>query len=426
VRKFLLLASVVVLAACSGACQSSAAGASDGRGRDVMLPRDRETIEARVPRNATLETLLRQQHVPGDMAASVVAAVTGVFNPRNLRANQPYRLTRSLDGLFQEFRYEIDAGRFLRVIFREHNADGVPQFDVNVEPYPKEIAIDAVSAEISRAHSSLTAALDAAGENVQLALDLADAFGGEVDFNSDLRQGDRIDVLFERVMRDGTFAGYGAVRAATLTNGGRTITAIRHTATDGTSAWYDDQGRSLKRQFLASPLRFDPNPQVTSGFSYQRVHPIYGDVRAHLGVDYGAPEGAPVVSVSAGTVESAGMNGDAGRMVLIRHAGGYETAYLHLSSFAAGIHAGVHVDQGQGIGRVGSSGAATGPHLDFRLKKNGTYVNPMIERKKMPAGEPIPAALYDAFTRERDQALTEMKARLIAATPASPPHPASR
>jgi murein DD-endopeptidase MepM/ murein hydrolase activator NlpD len=247
---------------------------------------------------------------------------------------------------------------------------------------------------------------------VQLALDIATAFGGEVDFNSDLRQGDRVDVIFERVRRDGAFAGYGAVNAAVLKNGGRTITAIRYTGPDGKPGWYDNQGRSLKRQFLASPLRFEPNPQVTSGFSFRRLHPIYGDVRAHLGVDYGAPIGAPVVAIAAGTVVTAGTSGDAGRLVQVRHASGYESGYLHLSAFASGVHPGVHVEQGQTIGYVGSSGAATGPHLDFRLKKNGTYVNPLVEKKKMPPGEPIPAASLDAFMRERDHVLADLAAKL--------------
>lgn len=405
-------AALLLLASAAASCVGSSAAERASSRRDVTLPRDHETVDARVPRNATLESLLRQQQVPGDIAASLVGAVRGVFNPRSLQADRPYQITRTLDGLFREFRYDIDADRFLRVVLRSHRATAEPEFDVVVEPYPKTIEIDAASAEISRAHSSLTGALDAAGENVQLALDIATAFGGEVDFNSELRQGDRVDVIFERVKRDGAFAGYGAVNAAVLRNGGRTITAIHYTGPDGMPGWYDDQGRSLKRQFLASPLRFEPNPRVTSGFSYRRLHPIYGDERAHLGVDYGAPTGAPVVAVAAGTVVTAGTSGDAGRLVQIRHASGYESGYLHLSAFAPGIHPGAHVDQGQTIGYVGSSGAATGPHLDFRLKKNGTYVNPLVEKKKMPAGEPIPAASLGAFMVERDRVLAELAAKL--------------
>jgi hypothetical protein len=126
-----------------------------------------------------------------------------VFNPRQLRADQPYQLSRSLDGLFREFRYEIDASKFLRVVRRAVGGDGQPQFAVEVVEYPRAVQLVATSAEISKEHNSLSSALDAAGENIQLALALSDIFGGEVDFNSDLQRGDRFEVLFERVMRDG-------------------------------------------------------------------------------------------------------------------------------------------------------------------------------------------------------------------------------
>ena len=134
------------------------------------------------------------------------------------------------------------------------------------------------------------------------------------------------------------------------------------------------EGRSLRRFVLASPLRF--KPRVTSGFSRRRLHPVFRTVRAHLGVDYAAPTGTPVVAVANGVVVSAGWAGGGGRQVRIRHASGFESYYLHLSSFAKGISAGAHVDQGQLIGRVGATGTATGPHLDYRLRKNGVFVDP--------------------------------------------------
>ncbi|OYV99833.1 MAG: hypothetical protein B7X11_04990, partial [Acidobacteria bacterium 37-65-4] len=267
-------------------------------------------------------------------------------------------------------------------------------------------------AEISKEHNNLSAALDAEGENIQLALALSDIFGGEVDFNSELQRGDRFDVLFERIMREGQFVGYGEVSGAILYHGGRAITAIRAQGPDGKFAWYDDQGRSMKRQFLKSPLSF--NPRITSGFSFSRKHPIYGFSRAHLGVDYGAPYGSPVVAVSAGTIVSADWAGEGGRQVHIRHSGGYETYYLHLSAFAPGIHAGAHVEQGDLIGRVGATGAATGPHLDFRIRRNGVFVNPVLERQRMPPGEPIPASMLADFVTTRDRVLADLSRRLSA------------
>jgi murein DD-endopeptidase MepM/ murein hydrolase activator NlpD len=195
------------------------------------------------------------------------------------------------------------------------------------------------------------------------------------------------------------------------------LTAIRFDGADGKPAFYDETGRSLRRQFLKSPLPL--SPRVTSGFSYNRFHPVFGIRRPHLGVDYGAPAGTAVNAVAAGVVEVAAWSGQSGRMVRIRHAGGYETAYLHLSSFGPGIRPGVRVEQGRLIGRVGQSGAATGPHLDYRIIKNGRYVNPVAEHAKMPPGEPIAPDRLEAFQAVRDRALDELAARLTPASAAS-------
>lgn len=381
---------------------------------DVVLPREAETIAAVVPPGTTFESLLRHNNIDGATTAAVVDAVRGVFNPRLLRASQPYQLSRTLDGLFREFRYEIDGSKFLRVVRRAVGADAPPQYAVDVVEIPREVRVVAESAEISKEHNSLSAALDAEGENVQLALALSDIFGGEVDFNSDLQRGDKFDVLFERIMRDGQFAGYGDVSGAILHHGGRVITAIRAQGPDGKFGWYDDNGRSLKRQFLKSPLAFIPGPRVTSGFSLNRKHPLFGFNRAHLGVDYGAPYGSPVVAVSPGTIVLAGWAGEGGNEVMIHHSGGYDTYYLHLSAFAPGIHAGAHVEQGELIGRVGATGAATGPHLDFRIRRNGVFVNPVLERQRMPPGEPIPASMLADFQATRDRVLADLSRRLSA------------
>jgi murein DD-endopeptidase MepM/ murein hydrolase activator NlpD len=381
------------------------------RQSDIVLARDLNVVDARVPARATLESLLRQNALSGDVTTSIVEAVRTVFNPRNLRVDQPYRIARTLDGLFREFRYEIDADRFLRVVFRD--GGGQPQYDVEVVPLPKESTEDAIAAEITRAQPSLIGAFDAMGERAPLALQLADIFGGEIDFNSDLQVGDRIEVLFDRQTRDGQSIGYGNLKGAVIQNGPRRLTAIRYIGPDGKASWFDEEGRSLRRQFLRSPLPFEP--RITSRFSYRRLHPIYGDVRPHLGVDFGAPIGTRVLAVAAGVVESAGMSGGAGRMVKIRHGGGYETAYLHLSAFASGIRPGARVEQGALVGYVGMSGDATGPHLDYRIAKNGTYVNPLAEMAKMPKGDPIAPGAREAFGQARDAALTDLRERLAQA-----------
>jgi murein DD-endopeptidase MepM/ murein hydrolase activator NlpD len=233
---------------------------------------------------------------------------------------------------------------------------------------------------------------------------LADVFGADIDFNSDLQAGDTFGVAFEKVYREGGFVAYGAVIAAEFRNEGRLLRAVRFTPPGGKPGYYDTDGRSLRRFFIKSPLKFAP--RISSGFSSGRFHPILRIVRPHLGVDYLAPMGAPVIAVAAGVVVSAGWNGEGGRLVHLRHVNGYETLYMHLSSIA--VRAGQRVAQGDFIGRVGSTGMSTGPHLDYRVKRNGAYVNPVLEHKRMPPGEPIPATLMARFTVERDRALARL------------------
>jgi murein DD-endopeptidase MepM/ murein hydrolase activator NlpD len=411
-----LLFGVVLIAslASAGCAERSPVRSGDQRdSRDIVLAMDGQSIDGKVPPDSTLELLLRRQNLPTEAVGAILASIVGVFDPRDLRAHQAYRVTRTLDGIFREFRYQIDADRilFVNAVF------GGDTFKAQVITQPREFVVEAIAIEIGRG-GSLVGGLEARGENVTLALDLANIFGGEVDFNSDLQPGDRMEVLFERAVRNGEFAGYGRIKAATLENEGRRLQAILFEDTDGRPAYFDENGRSLKRQFLKSPLPFDP--QVTSRFSMRRVHPVHGNVRAHLGVDYHARAGTDVKTVASGVVDFAGMSGEAGRMVRIRHAGGYQTAYLHLSALAPGIHVGARVTQGDLIGKVGSSGTTTGPHLDYRIIRNGTYVDPQSELKRMPKGEPIASSRRAAFDQVRDEQLRQMTSQLAAASTKAP------
>ena len=406
--RFALLA----LALCTGATcadRSPAPQASAPQagvpGADVRLPADIETIESRVPRNATLHSLLTR-HLPEDLAGTVASATRGVFDPRQLRADNPYRLVKTIgDDLLREFELQIDADRFLRVVMRSGD-DGGPVPTAEVVPYKKETIVESITATIDGAASSLIGALQKAGENVQLGIALAKIFEGDLDFASDIQPGDRFQILFEKIMRDGEYAGYGEILGAIVENDGRRLTAIRFEGSDGKAGYYDEKGRSLTRTFLRAPL--DIAARITSGFTKRRLHPVHGTYRPHLAIDYGAPYGTRVVSVAEGTVVSAGWAGGGGKQVRIRHAGGYESYYLHLSAFAPGITAGARVKQGQMIGRVGATGTATGAHLDYRLKKNGAWINPLVEAKRMPSGEPLSTIRLAAFQSERDQVLNRL------------------
>ena len=241
--------------------------------------------------------------------------------------------------------------------------------------------------------SSLFDAVTTAGEGEALALELADLFQWDVDFHREVRAGDEFAILIERVRSDDRTVGYGPVIAASYVNRGRTFTAVRFASGGGRPNFYDGNGSPLKKQFLRAPLRFS---RITSRYSMARLHPILGTRLPHWGVDYGAPEGTPVMATADGTVVSAGASGGGGgTLVELSHAGGFVTTYMHLSRVAAGVRPGAAVAQGQVIGYVGATGLATGPHLDYRVAQNGRHLNPLgVGREPAP---PLPNGELPAF-----------------------------
>jgi murein DD-endopeptidase MepM/ murein hydrolase activator NlpD len=368
-------------------------------GKDVELAKDADLLSGFIPARTTIADLFDDHLIARGDGVPLVAAIGAAMDVRRLRAGQPYVLDRLLDGRVRRFEYEIDNDR--RLVVSRPSLDEA-RFIAAIDRIPKQVTVVAVEGEINRDANSLAASLDRAGERIELALGMADVFSGEIDFNADLQPGDRYRVLVERHTREGKLSGYGPILAAEFLNDGRTLKAIRFTPEGGTPAYYDEHGRSLKRFFLKSPLKFEP--RITSRFSSSRKHPILGYARAHNGVDYYAPMGAPVGSVAPGVVTLAGWTGGGGRTVKVRHSNGYDTEYLHLS--AIDVRAGQRVAQGDVVGRVGKTGLATGVHLHYGLKKNGRYVNPVIEHRNMPPGEPVPAQFQTMFASERDHYFT--------------------
>jgi len=402
VRATLIAVSLVILAGCAG----EDVPPPRVSGSDIHLIRDTTEIRGIVPNRSTMDSVLRAQGLAPDVVQSVVAAARSVFDPRRLRSLQPFLLERTLDGALRLFEYEIDNDSFLRIT---NSPDATNGLRAEVLPIPKTLESVTTSGEIGEATPSLFQSIEAAGEGVDLAIAMAEVFAGEIDFNTDLQPGDRYTLTFERFHREGRPNSYGVITAARFENDGRVLHAFRFTTPGNKPDYYDENGRSLRRFFLRSPLKFVP--QVTSGFSSRRMHPVLHTARAHRGVDYAAPTGAPVVSIAGGRVVSATFDNANGRMVRVRHASGYESYYLHLSAFAPGIKAGASVSQGQTVGRVGASGLATGPHLHYGLKKNGLFVNPLQEHRNLPPGDPVPASALAAFTAERDRALATLGPR---------------
>jgi len=381
---------------------------------DIHLAPDSKVSRGVVPLESTLETILLEQGLQTEVVHDVIDSVKTVFDPRRLRSLQPFSLEQSLDGALRLFEYEIDATSFLRVRSANGNGEGL---HAEVVPIPTTVVPASVAGSIDEDAPSLFQSIETAGEQPDLAIAMAQIFGGEIDFNTELQPGDRYTVAFDRLEREERRSSYGAITAAEFQNDGRVVRAIRFTPKGGPPRYYDLEGRSVRRFFLRSPLKFEP--RVTSGFSSRRMHPVLHTRRAHRGVDYGAPIGSEVVSVASGRVVSVTSDATNGRMVRVRHASGYVSQYLHLSAFAAGIHAGVGVEQGQTIGRVGASGLATGPHLHYGLTKNGAFVNPLLEHRNMPPGDSVPTSELEGFALERAKALAIFSTFSSSSSPAT-------
>src|SRR6476660_4293961 len=236
-----------------------------------------------------------------------------------------------------------------------------------------------VAMKSSVVQSSLFAASDAAGIPDSIAMQLADVFGGDIDFHRDLRKGDRFAVVYELYHFSGRPVRAGRVLAAEFTNQGKTFRAVYFKG-----GYYAADGKNLRKAFLRSPLEFS---RVSSGFGIRR-HPIHKDWRAHKGIDYAAPIGTRVRSVGNGFIDFAGQKGGYGNVVIVRHNGQYSTVYAHLSRIA--VKRGARVEQNDTIGFVGQTGWATGPHLHYEFRINGQSRNPMSIA--MPAASPVPAA----------------------------------
>jgi murein DD-endopeptidase MepM/ murein hydrolase activator NlpD len=239
--------------------------------------------------------------------------------------------------------------------------------------------------------SSLFAATDAAGVPDNVASQIADIFAGDIDFQRDLRRGDRFTVVFEMYYHEGRPIRSGRLLAADFTNQKRTHRAIWFQPENGPGGYYSPDGKNLRKAFLRSPLEYS---RISSGFG-MRNHPILQQWRAHKGVDYAAPIGTRVRATGDGVVDFAGKRNGYGNVVVLRHNGGFSTYYAHLNGYARGVHRGVRVAQGDIIGYVGQSGWATGPHLHYEFRVRNEHRNPLT--LAMPAANPVPHHLLIAF-----------------------------
>lgn len=250
---------------------------------------------------------------------------------------------------------------------------------------------------------SLFGAADDAGIPESVATRLADIFGGDIDFHRDLRKGDRFSVIYETLAYKGRVVRSERILAAEFVNGGKKYRAFWYEGKDGGGGYYGDDGKNIKKAFLRSPLEFS---RITSGFSNARFHPVLQEVRAHRGIDYGAPKGTRVKVTGDGVVEFAGVQGGYGNVVMVRHGGNQLTVYGHLSGFAQGIRKGTRVGQGDVIGFVGATGLASGPHLHYEFRVAGVHRNPLTVA--LPSAPPLSQSSLADFRSLASELVTQL------------------
>ncbi len=312
-----------------------------------------------------------------------------VFNPRRIRRGQSYHAYYPVPSGDSpgHFVYEISDLDFLKLSFGD---------SLLVSRQQREVRLESRSAS-GVIRSSLWNALMESDLHPELALHMARVLAWSVDFHR-LEAGDRFKVLFSERYVGERRIGVEAVNAVYFINRGREVEGFRFES-DTLRGYYDGQGNNLRKVFLRAPIEF--GARISSRYSHSRRHPIHGDRRPHLGTDYAAPHGTPILAVGDGRVTRASYTRGNGNYVRIRHNAVYETQYLHMSRFAEGIRPGARVSQGDVIGYVGSTGLATGPHVCFRFWKNGQQVDHL--RLDFPSGDPLPDEYMEEFLRQSNE-----------------------
>lgn len=358
-----------------------------------------DVLQGKVEKGDTIASLLEKAGIgPSSQFANAAA---NVLNLKSFKAGRPYSIfTDPATGRIQRFEYEVsDSSRLI--------VEGDDSPTARIENIEYVTLLESCEGTID---DSLFQAVADIGENPALALKLVELFGSEINFIRDIQEGDSFSALIEKRYRDGEYRGYGRILAARFTNRGKTYEAWMFRDPEGNLNYYNSKGENLNKTLLMAPLGVT---RLSSKFTHTRRHPILGGIRPHLGVDYAAPTGTPVKAVGNGTVTARGWNGGYGNQIIVKHGADLESMYSHLSGYAPGIRPGQKVRQGQVIGFVGSTGISTGPHLDFRLRQKGEFINPT--KAINPRSAPVDPSLMAAFKKARDLE----KSYLESATPPS-------
>jgi murein DD-endopeptidase MepM/ murein hydrolase activator NlpD len=317
-----------------------------------------------------------------------------VFDVRKIRQGNKFSVFQAPDSTRKTLYFVYENSPILYTVFELFDSLRVYQGEKEVVYKMKT-----VQGEIQ---SSLWNAMKASGLDPMLALNLENVYAWTIDFFS-LQKGDRFRFIYDEIYVDSTSIGINNIYAAQFDYYGKEILAFRFDKNDSVG-YYNEKGENLQKEFLKAPLKFS---RISSGFSGGRMHPILRIVRPHHGVDYAAPTGTPVMSIGEGTVISKGWAGGGGNTIKVKHNSVYTTVYMHLSRYADGVNQGSRVRQGQVIGYVGSTGLSTGPHLDFRVYKGGSAVNPLTIES--PPAKPVDEKYMSEYTLLKDSLLRDLQ-----------------
>ncbi len=353
--------------------------------------------EGKVQKNEFLANILQKEGVSYNTVNYIDRNCRKVFDVRKIKVGNKYVFLKTRDSIptAKYWIYEIDRTSY--AVFQL--TDSIAAWKGEKEVITK---VEHVGVEIK---SSLWNAMSEAGCDYSLILELSDIYAWTIDFFG-IQPGDSCKVIFEEkyIAGDTVPFGIGNVIASYFKNKGEGKYAFSFEQ-GGKKEYFDENGDNLRKAFLKAPLNYR---RISSTFSEARLHPVHKIVRPHHGVDYAAPSGTPVQSIGDGTVIDKGWDKKGGGNYLkIKHNSTYTTTYMHLKGFAKGISQGSKVKQGQTIGYVGMTGTATGPHLDFRLQKNGTYIDPL--KFKSPSAEPVKKENMEAFRHSVDTLIRVLK-----------------
>ncbi len=386
-RFTIILLSVACLAISCG--RRGGGTVEPGVQKDTVYPlgfrtEDFAVDSSKVRDGETFSGLMNRMGLGAKDCYTMATRVDSVFDVRRMRAGQPV-----------EAYYSKDTARTLKYVVYHNDRIRATVFNCTDSLYAhihdKPVQSERKTADV-KITSSLWNDMLAAGISPLLIVDLADIYAWTVNFFG-LQDGDRFRVVYDQTVCEGEVVRIDSVEFALYDSGSFRATAIRFDQGDGGNKYWNEKGESLRKAFLKAPLKYN---RISSRFTYARKHPITGKVRPHTAVDYAAPTGTPVHSIGDGTVTACGWDGSGGgNRIRIRHMNGYETCYMHLSRFATGIKSGARVAQGQTIGYVGSTGHSTGPHLDFRVWKDGSPIDPL--KMISPPSEPIKQEHIDSL-----------------------------